>query len=101
MSLDSRGFVGGGSRRVAPLDPSGCGCDENPCEHSRWRDGYELCVLDTLPASHVPSEPGGELGPGEAPDCPVPPADPWVVVAKVTVDKDGKADFVLEVKEGA
>jgi hypothetical protein len=75
--------------RPVRVSPSGCGCGENPCEHSRWRDGYELCVLDALPASHMPPQAVPKLGPGEAPDCPSPPVDPWVVLAKVTVDKDG------------
>lgn len=79
--------------RPVRVSPSGCGCGENPCENSRWRDGYELCVRDTLPASHPPPPaelvPEPVLAPGVAPDCPAPPADCWVVLAKVRVEKDG------------
>jgi hypothetical protein len=75
--------------RPVRLNPSGCGCGENPCENSRYRDGYQICVLDTLPASHTPAPAPPALGPGEAPDCPPPPVDPWVVLARVTVDNAG------------
>jgi hypothetical protein len=76
--------------RPVRVKASGCGCGENPCEYSRSRDGYRICVLDTLPASHNPPPPGGPGGaPGEAPDCPPSPVDPWVVLAKVTVGADG------------
>jgi hypothetical protein len=79
--------------RPVRLKASGCGCGENPCENSRYRDGYQICVLDTLPASHAPAPAGAPappaLAPGVAPDCPPPPVDPWVVLARVTVDKAG------------
>lgn len=72
---------------------SGCGCGENPCENSRYRDGFHICVLDTLPASHMPpnrdAPPPTTRPAGLAPDCPPPPLDGWVVLAAVTVAADG------------
>lgn len=75
--------------RPVRLKASGCGCGENPCENSRYRDAYRVCVLDTLPASHTPAPGPPVLGPGEAPPCPPMPPDSWVVLARVTVDKAG------------
>lgn len=74
--------------RVAPV---GCGCDDTSCEFSRWQDGYEICVLDACPESHAkPPDIKDFLAPAAIPDCPPCPADPWVVLAVVTVDAQGK-----------
>jgi hypothetical protein len=35
--------------RPVRVQPLGCGCDESQCEYSRWRDGYEICVLPRCP----------------------------------------------------
>jgi hypothetical protein len=68
--------------RVAPV---GCTCDETDCEYSRIRDGYELCCLADLPATHVGSPYDCEalLGGHHAPPCPDCPSDPWVVLATI------------------
>jgi len=80
--------------RPVRVQPAGCGCDETSCEYSRWRDGYEICVLDACPESH--SQPPVIEGPRPAPmpACPPYPSDPWVVLARVNVDARGT---VLEI----
>jgi len=81
--------------RPVRLRASGCDCGENPCEYSRWRDSYDLCVLDVLPASHHPPSatptPAPDTG---APDCPPMPLDPWVVLAAVKVTDKGVVDSI-------
>jgi len=77
--------------RPVRVQPVGCGCDDSPCEYSRVRDGYELCVLDECPSSHTEAPPQlSDLTSGQLPDCPPRPTDPWVVLAAVTVDAEGK-----------
>lgn len=77
--------------RPVRVQPVGCGCDDTGCEFSRWQDGYELCVLDACPESHAsPPSMAQFTEPGAIPDCPPCPTDPWVVLAKVTVDEQGK-----------
>jgi hypothetical protein len=78
--------------RPVRVQPLGCGCgDEAHCEYSRWRDGYEVCVLDECPESHHAAPPRlEELGkPGPIPGCPPCPHDPWVVLAAVKTDASG------------
>lgn len=70
--------------RVAP---HGCSCDDAQCEYSRVVDTYELCCLTGLPDTHAPggadcAELLGEADPVPCPDC---PADPWVVLARLTL----------------
>jgi len=69
--------------RVAP---AGCSCDDVQCEHSRIRDGYELCCLAELPASHAREHPGRDtlLVPGPALPCPE-DCDEWVILATITL----------------
>jgi hypothetical protein len=69
----------------------GCGCDDTSCEYSRWRDGYEICVLDQCPASHMtpPPDLNTITRPTGIPDCQPCPTDPWVVLAQVTTDDQG------------
>jgi hypothetical protein len=71
-----------------PVRVSSCGCGGSECEYSRWRDGYEICVLDECPASHQkPPELGGpRQGPPPLCEC---PTDPWVVLARVVAGKNG------------
>jgi hypothetical protein len=38
--------------RPVRVQPIGCGCDDNQCEYSRWRDGYEIGILSECPDSH-------------------------------------------------
>ncbi len=73
-----------------PVRSSGCGCGGDECEYSRWRDGYEICVLDECPPSHVRADGQGEGGSrsNKPPVCEC-PTDPWVVLARVTAGRDG------------
>jgi hypothetical protein len=77
--------------RPVRVQPAGCGCDDTSCEYSRWRDGYEICVLDDCPDDHLnpPDLATLDRPPGGIPDCPPCPTDPWVVLAEVTADKKG------------
>ncbi|XXT18838.1 hypothetical protein WME94_52285 [Sorangium sp. So ce429] len=77
--------------RPVRVQPVGCGCDDSPCEYSRWRDGYEICVLDDCPESHTETPPDFFPGGREAdlPDLPPLPSDPWVVLGTVDVDAQG------------
>lgn len=77
-------------RRPVKVSPAGCGCDSSSCEYSRWQDGYEICVLDECPASHLNPPDFDAQRRGEPPNCLDCPEDPWVVIAEVTPDKEGK-----------
>jgi hypothetical protein len=77
--------------RPVRVQPAGCGCDDTRCENSRWRDGYEIKVLD-----HCPHEPVDEppifddlFEDAVIPACPAPPDEPWVGLARVELDPDG------------
>jgi hypothetical protein len=81
------------SRPVRVSDSGcGCGCDEDTCEYSRVRDSFALKLLTELPESYrpMPEVSDGAMtcvgGAGRA--CPPCPADPWVVLADVTVSGD-------------
>lgn len=68
--------------------PDGCGCAEETCEFSRVRSSFVITCLPGLPASHQP--PNGpslcNIARGDAlPPCPSCPAEPWVVLAQVTL----------------
>lgn len=77
--------------RPVRIQPVGCGCDDSPCEYSRWRDGYELCVLDECPESHTGAAPDLlDAVRGTLPGCPPLPTDPWVVLGEVQYDAEGK-----------
>ena len=96
--------------RVQPL---GCGCDDQPCEYSRWCDGYEFGLLRECPDSHLRpgSAPQGtphahptEMVPDPQnwqdqvskylrqcnPPCPPCPDSPWVVLAEIKIGADGQ-----------
>jgi hypothetical protein len=77
--------------RPVRVQPAGCGCDDAGCEYSRWRDGYEICVLDECPgASHRDAPDLNALTrPAGIPDCPPCPSDPWVGLAEVVADEQG------------
>jgi hypothetical protein len=62
--------------------PAGCNCDDTSCEYSRLRDGYEIKVLRSCPASHTAPPPA----PGTCPPC---PEEPWVVLKRVELDAEG------------
>jgi hypothetical protein len=78
--------------RPVRIKAASCGCADDQCESSRWRDSYQICVLDTLPASHtVVAKATDEKTP---PPCPLAPSDPWVVLGAVTLNTEG---VVLEI----
>ena len=74
--------------RPVRVQHAGCGCDGSQCEYSRIRDGFQVRVLDRLPASYVDAKPPEapwtcpETGVRQCPDC---VSDPWVVLAKINV----------------
>lgn len=75
--------------RPVRVQPIGCGCNDNTCECSRWHDGYEIGVLTCCPDDKVKLPQWANLFPGDIPDCPACPPQPWVVLAAVTVDANG------------
>jgi Domain of unknown function (DUF4332) len=76
--------------RPVRVQPIGCGCDETQCEYSRWRDCYEIGILDHCPETQKPPSPDiNTLIRGETPDCPDCPQSPWLVLARVDLAEDG------------
>lgn len=76
--------------RPVRVQPNGCGCDDTRCENSRWRDGYEIKILDYCPDTHADKPDLQNVGHGFNPECPpCHPDDAWVVLAKLTVADDG------------
>ena len=86
--------------RPMQVHPAGCGCDEALCEYARIRESFEIKVLWKLPQSHVEAATDDKawcdavkqssanitrrhLYP--VPPCPVCIADPWVVLATVSL----------------
>jgi len=82
--------------RPVRVQPAGCGCDETQCEYSRWRDGYEICVLslDECPPSHQNPPDLDRFLRGPLPGCPDCPADGWVVLARVEIDVAGEIKLI-------
>jgi hypothetical protein len=76
--------------RLVRAPAGGCSCEVDGCEFTRWTDGYEICVIDHCPDSHINPPKFEDLFQGHAPDCAACPTEPWVVIAKVTVDDAGK-----------
>jgi hypothetical protein len=70
--------------RPVPVQPGACGCDDLPCEASRYRDGFALGVLDECPDTGDPAT--TDAG---NPSCATGPDDGWVVLAEITLDADG------------
>ena len=80
-----------GMARPVRIPPAGCSCDDSTCEYSRWCDGYQVGLLDQCPPSHQGNPPPlDNLGAVQTTVCPPEPDDPWVVLAAVTVDGDGR-----------
>jgi hypothetical protein len=75
------------SRPVRSI-PAGCACEDEACEYSRVRDSFQIECLDALPPSHEPT-PGPSLCElielKQLPVCPPCPAEPWVVLAHITL----------------
>jgi hypothetical protein len=69
--------------------PAGCACDDEACEFSRVRDSFTIECLQTLAPSHVPDPTRPKLcdliNGKQLPVCPACPADPWVVLAQITL----------------
>jgi hypothetical protein len=81
--------------RLVRVPLGGCGCEDNACEYSRFSDGYEICVLDECPDSHMNPPSTEELNRGAAPECPECPTDPWVVLSAFRV-KDDEGNIELQ-----
>jgi len=76
--------------RPVRVQPHGCGCDDSHCEYSRWRDGYEIGVLNSCPCLAPENGPDfSKLGQGFIPTCPCAPETTWVGLAEVSVNSDG------------
>jgi hypothetical protein len=76
--------------RPVRVQPMGCGCDDTSCENSRWRDGYEIKVLNYCPhEGDTPPDLEGMFKDSPTPPCPTPPDDPWVGLARIELDADG------------
>ncbi len=75
--------------RPVRVAPGGCGCSDTTCEPSRIRDTFQIDCLAELPPSNQPGQSGPsicDLISGRAlAQCPPCPADPWVVLAQVTL----------------
>jgi hypothetical protein len=85
--------------RPVRVQPVGCSCDDSQCEYSRWCDGYEVGVLTCCPDSHKkkytePSPKLADLIGGSIPACFSCPSDPWVVLAKVEIDRCGEISHI-------
>lgn len=76
--------------RPVRVQPIGCGCDDTSCENSRWRDGYEIRILNAWPDCGATPPNLDNLFKGPIPQCAPCPDEPWVVLAEVTVETDGK-----------
>lgn len=93
--------------RPVRVQPVGCGCEDAPCEYSRWCDGYELnllsdcdCFREEPPCEEsTTSETAGEkVYPGPrlesflctgVPPCPPCPESPWLCLAQIKFDHCG------------
>jgi hypothetical protein len=75
--------------RPVRVQPVGCGCDDTRCENSRWRDGYEIKVLNYCPHEGDEKPHRDDLFHGPTPPCPTPADDPWVGLARIELDADG------------
>ena len=76
--------------RPVRVPACGCACDDAACEYSRVRDGFELAVLAELPEAYRTNERPSldavtSCANGPRDPCPACPADPWVILADVTV----------------
>jgi hypothetical protein len=90
--------------RPVRVQPAGCSCDDTACEHSRFRDGYVVKVMTAaeyrpiaLDTSRQPN--WRELFPTGTsrdpnPSCLPCPDKPWVVLASVMVNSDGKITVI-------
>lgn len=84
--------------RPVRVQPAGCGCDDTACEYSRWRDGYEIGVLQECPPCNTQPAPFDPCARPprldlqsmcRIPECPDCACGPWVGLAVVTIEVDG------------
>jgi len=79
--------------RPVRAHPVGCSCDQVHCESSRILDSFIVKALNTLPSSHNPEDPSSvpplsdpnQIISGQLESCVECPAEPWVVLADVTI----------------
>jgi hypothetical protein len=64
---------------------SGCGCDDDPCQYSRVRDGFQLKCLAQLPPAPPPPVNLCQTVAGAIAPCPPCPTSPWLVLAQITL----------------
>jgi hypothetical protein len=86
--------------RPVRVQANGCGCNEAECEYSRIRDSFAIKVLTALPSTYSDPmpQPDSEMiiscGRDESRvitgrACPPCPAEPWVILADVTLTAEG------------
>ena len=104
--------------RPVRIQPVGCGCEDAPCEYSRWCDGYELtlladcdCFREKPPYTEVEGfekgkpvefEKGGQTRRPKldaffsegVPPCPPCPESPWLCLAQVRFDHCGNIIYL-------
>ncbi len=71
--------------RPVSVTPAGCGCEQTACENSRIADSFQIQCLASLPSSYQNSASTALMCNQDLPDCLVCPADPWVLLAAVTL----------------
>src|SRR5262245_31758787 len=90
--------------RPVRVQPSGCGCEDNPCEYSRVPDEFEFGILyhclegqcsELMVPYNVPDLVKYLRGMASAEGpCAKCPTEPWVVLAKVSFGADGEIDDI-------
>jgi hypothetical protein len=72
--------------RPIQVAPSGCGCDNEPCQYSRIRDSFQIQCLPQLPPQPPPAQVTlCQVVQGVPAPCPPCPTNPWVVLARITL----------------
>jgi hypothetical protein len=96
--------------RPVRVQPSGCGCGDSTCEYSRWHDGYQIGVLQECPDCNQPTKPNQNVAvqgtvttsfsaattatTSMNSDCPDCSCGPWVGLALVQFDQNGKITVI-------
>ncbi len=95
--------------RPVRVQPAGCGCDDTACEYSRLCDGYIIKVLtaeeyrpialdrsklpDWRALFKIPTPSPLDVG-DPNPACRPCPEQPWVVLAAIRVEADGRITLI-------
>lgn len=75
------------------LGPTGCSCSDTACENSRIRDWYEVSLLEELP-EHYEQPCRSTAHPcATAATCASCPQSGWVVLAALTLSREGIESF--------